>query len=73
MEITLITQSKIRVILRWVHIILGLILMCYVYSPFSKYPAFQILVKFFIIPLATFSGLWIWKFKAFNKFFKVAD
>ena len=69
----MITQSKIRVILRWVHIVLGLILMCYVYSPFHKYFAFQVLVKFIIIPFATLSGLWIWKFKAFNKFFKIVE
>ena len=47
--------------------------MCYVYSPFHKYFAFQVLVKFIIIPLATLSGLWIWKFKAFNKFFKIVE
>jgi hypothetical protein len=67
------TQSKIRVILRWVHIVLGLILMCYVYSPFGKIQSFQIAVKFVVIPVATFTGLWIWKFRAFNQFFKITE
>jgi len=69
----MLTQSKIRVILRWTHITLGLILMCYIYSPFHEARAFQLAVKFLVIPIATFTGLWIWKFKAFNKFFHITE
>jgi len=65
------SAKKIRIILRWVHIVLGLVLMCYVYSPFHKYVGFQLFVKFLVIPVITFTGLWIWKFAAFNKFFKI--
>lgn len=67
----MVTQLKVRIILRWVHIVLGLTLMCYIYSPFHEVRAFQLVVKFAVIPLITFSGLWVWKFKAFNKFFKI--
>jgi len=67
----MVTQSKMRIILRWVHIVLGVILMCYIYSPFHEIRAFQLVVKFTVLPLIAFSGLWIWKFKAFNKFFKI--
>lgn len=63
-------MNKIRIILRWLHIIIGLILLCYIYSPFSKYAAFQIFVKFIAIPIVVISGLWIWKFTAFNKFLR---
>lgn len=65
------SQAKARIILRWTHIILGLVIMCYVYSPLGERQFFQIAVKFFVIPLITFTGLWIWKFKAFNKFFGI--
>lgn len=61
----------LRVVLRWTHIVLGLVIMCYIYSPFSQYKLFQVLIKFVIIPLITFTGIWVWKFKAFNQFFKV--
>ena len=66
-----LTQSKIRVILRWVHIVLGLVIMCYIYSPLSKYLVFKRMMQFIVIPVITFTGLWIWKFNAFNKFFKI--
>ena len=64
-------EAKVRVILRWVHIVLGLAIMCYVYSPFHRLIFFQIIVKFVIIPVITFTGLWVWKFKQFNKFFRI--
>lgn len=67
----MITEAKMRIILRWTHIILGLIIMCYIYSPFGKERLFQIAVKFVVIPAITFSGLWLWKFKAFNRFFRI--
>ena len=63
--------KKVRSILRWMHIILGLVIMCYIYSPFHEYKIFQIVVKFVVIPIITFSGIWLWKFKEFNKIFKI--
>ena len=66
-----LTQNKLRIILRWMHIVLGLVIMCYIYSPFHELKVFQILMKFFVIPVITLSGLWIWKFKTFNNFFKI--
>ena len=67
----MLTQSKLRVILRWVHIVLGLVLMCYVYSPFHEHRAFQVAVKFLVIPVIAFTGIWVWKFKSFNKIFRI--
>lgn len=63
-------QNQIRVVLRWAHIVLGLALLCYVYSPFSRYVAFQIFIKFLAIPFIVISGLWLWKPKIFNKLFQ---
>ena len=66
-----LAQIKMRVILRWVHVVLGLVIMCYIYSPFHVSPWFQIAVKFVVIPVITLSGLWLWKFAQFNKFFGI--
>lgn len=55
------TQKRGRIICRWLHIILGLVLLCYVYSPFSRYPVFNLFVKFLAVPLIILSGLWLWK------------
>ena len=65
-------EAKIRTILRWVHIVLGLVIMFYIYSPFHKYPLFQIVIKFVIIPIITLTGFWILKFKAFNKSLRIS-
>ncbi|OGX37521.1 MAG: hypothetical protein A3C36_05675 [Omnitrophica WOR_2 bacterium RIFCSPHIGHO2_02_FULL_52_10] len=69
----MITQTRMRVILRGVHILLGLVVMCYIYSPFHELRAFQFGVKFVVIPVIAFSGLWIWKSKAFNRFFGIRN
>jgi len=66
-----VSQKKIRVMLRWMHIVSGLIILCYIYSPFHEIFIFQIAVKFLIIPIITLSGIWIWKFMAINKFLKI--
>ena len=66
-----LTPNRLRIILRWLHIVLGLVILCYIYSPFHEFVFFQIAVKFFVIPVITVSGIWIWKFKEFNKFFKI--
>ena len=67
------TAGKIRVVLRWLHLVLGLVVLCYIYSPFHENQAFQIAMKFFIIPVIVFSGIWIWKFKEFNKLFRIKN
>ncbi|MBP9855034.1 MAG: hypothetical protein KBD53_09230 [Candidatus Omnitrophica bacterium] len=67
------TAKKIRVILRWVHIVCGLVIMCFIYSPFHEYSVFQWIMKLIIIPVVTFTGIWVWKFRQFNKFFKIIE
>lgn len=65
------TPKNIRITIRWLHIVLGLVIMCYIYSPFHEHIVFQRFVKFIVVPVIVFSGLWIWKFRAFNKFFGI--
>lgn len=62
-----------RAVLRWAHLILGLVVMCYIYSPFHHYPVFRVAVKFVVIPVIAFTGIWIWKFKTFNKLFSIGE
>lgn len=58
--------KQLRKILRWVHIMLGVVLMCYIYSPFHKYLFFQLLIKILVVPVITLTGVWVWKFKKIN-------
>ena len=67
----MITQKRARTICRWLHLILGLVILCYIYSPFGKYPVFNIFVKFFAIPLILLSGLWLWKPHLLNRILRI--
>lgn len=61
----------IRTAIRWVHIAGGLVIMCYIYSPFHEHVAFQWGVKAGVVPVLTFTGIWLWKFPQFNKMFGI--
>ena len=65
------SEAKLRMILRWTHIILGLVILCYIYSPLATVVPFQIFVKFIVVPVIVVTGVWIWKFAIFNKLFKM--
>lgn len=65
------SEAKLRMILRRVHIILGLVILCYIYSPWAAFVSFQVLVKFIIVPVIVVTGIWIWKFAALNKLFRI--
>ncbi len=65
------TASRIRVILRWTHIAIGLFLLCYIYSPFGRHVAFRTLIRWIAVPVVVLTGLWLWKFPQFNRFFRI--
>jgi hypothetical protein len=64
------SDARLRAILRWIQIVLGRVVMCYVYSPWAANAPFQILIKFIVVPAGALTGIWIWKFAAFNKLFR---
>ena len=57
----MITAATTRVIFRWVHLILAIPVIGYVYSPFEKLPDYAPVVRFIAIPLIAVTGLWMWK------------
>ncbi len=66
-----LSQGKLRVMLRWTHIIIGLILLCYIYSPLGRIGLFQMMIKIVLIPILVLSGVWLWKFTNVNKLFGI--
>jgi hypothetical protein len=50
-----------RSIVRWIHIVLGIPIVGYVYSPFEEIPKYAPLVRFIFLPVIVLSGLWMWK------------
>lgn len=50
-----------RSILRWIHIILGIPIIGYIYSPFEEIPNYAPLVRYVFLPVLVLAGLWMWK------------
>ena len=55
------SQGIQRSIFRWIHIILAIPMVGYIYSPFDKIPNYAPATRFFLVPLLVISGLWMWK------------
>jgi len=50
-----------RSVFRWIHIILGIPIVGYIYSPFDQIPNYANKVRFFFVPMIVLTGLWMWK------------
>lgn len=50
-----------RRILRWIHIIFGIPIVGYIYSPFEQIPNYAPVVRYVALPVILLSGLWMWK------------
>lgn len=50
-----------RSIFRWMHILFGIPIIGYVYSPFDKIPQYAPATRYFFLPALLLSGLWMWK------------
>jgi hypothetical protein len=54
-------SSATKRILRWIHIILGIPIIGYIYSPFDQIPNYAPATRFVFVPALVLSGLWMWK------------
>jgi hypothetical protein len=50
-----------RWIFRWIHLIFGIPILGYIYSPFDKIPDYAPLTRYVFVPVVILSGLWMWK------------
>ena len=50
-----------RVIVRWIHIVCGIPIIGYIYSPFEQIPNYAPAVRFVFLPIMVLTGLWMWK------------
>ncbi|MGL4631939.1 MAG: hypothetical protein ACRCVT_12120 [Leadbetterella sp.] len=53
--------STSRKISRVVHLVFGLFLGTYFYSPLAQDPTLFTIIQVGIIPIITFTGIWMWK------------
>ncbi|HWG87153.1 MAG TPA: hypothetical protein VN679_05175 [Candidatus Acidoferrales bacterium] len=50
-----------RSIFRWIHIVLAIPIVGYLYSPFEKLPQYAPATRYVFVPVLVLSGLWMWK------------
>lgn len=50
-----------RTIIRWIHIVIAIPIIGYVYSPFEEIPNYAPAVRYVFLPVMLLSGLWMWK------------
>ncbi len=50
-----------RTIFCWIHIIVSIPILGYIYSPFEKLPGYAPATRFVFLPVMILTGLWMWK------------
>jgi len=59
-----------RKIMRWIHIVLSIPVIGYIYGPVAQIPRAAMMVKWVIFPFLVISGLWLWKGHLVKKWFR---
>jgi hypothetical protein len=57
----MISDAQKRTVVRWAHMILGIPIIGYVYSPFEEIPNYAPAVRYVFLPAIVLAGLWMWK------------
>ena len=57
----MISNATQRTIFRWLHIVLAIPVIGYVYSPFEQLPDYAGVVRYVAVPVIFLSGLMMWK------------
>jgi hypothetical protein len=62
---------RMRVVLRWIHIVLSIPIYGYIYSPFDRLPQYAHPTRYVFFPLMVATGLLMWKghllWRVFNR------
>lgn len=56
----MIKAATKRSILRWVHIVLAIPILGYIYSPFAELPNYAAITRFVFVPLGILAGYWMY-------------
>jgi hypothetical protein len=56
-----ISNKQLRLILRYTHLVVGILIGLFVYSPLRDVPAFDLLVQIALIPIVVLTEIWIWQ------------
>jgi hypothetical protein len=62
-----------RLILRWIHLVLSIPILGYIYSPFDQIPNYAPATRRIYVPIMLLSGLWLWKGHLVRRLFSRAS
>jgi hypothetical protein len=54
-------ESTKRSLVRWLHILIGVPIIGYIYSPFDLVHYYAPITRYVFVPTLVISGLWMWK------------
>jgi hypothetical protein len=61
-----------RAAYRWLHILLSIPILGYIYGPVAQIPRAAFATRFVFVPLVILSGLWMWKGHTVKRAFRTA-
>ncbi len=61
-------EATKRSIVRWIHIVLAIPIVGYIYSPFDQIPNYAAVTRYVYVPIIVLSGLWMWKGHVVRRF-----
>jgi hypothetical protein len=64
------TEATQRTIIRWIHIVLAIPIVGYIYSPFENLPDYAFATRFIFLPIMVLTGLWMWQGHRVRRLFK---
>jgi predicted tellurium resistance membrane protein TerC len=56
----MISNATKHSILRWIHLIFGIPILGYIYSPFEELPNYAPVVRYVALPVIVLAGFWMW-------------
>src|SRR4051812_21418805 len=56
----MISRARVRSILRWVHVVLAIPILGYIYASPSKAPQYATATRFVFVPLTILAGYWMY-------------
>ena len=57
----IVNRGIARSVFRWIHLLMAVPILGYIYSPFDKLPDYAFKTRFVFVPVMVLSGLWMWK------------
>lgn len=54
-------QSTVRLIFRWIHIVISIPMLGYIYGPIEEVQKYAPVLRRVFVPIIVVSGLWMWK------------